>query len=78
MQTKSKFIHMLYIKLNQGNAPFLWFLEKSPTLSHIKGRFSTDFHFHEIKSETYNHKAGLCHPLLEPAVMPKIRYLIGL
>lgn len=55
-------LHMLYVKLNQVNAPLPGLLEKSPKLSHIKGHFSADFYFHEIKSETCNHKAGLCHP----------------
>lgn len=55
-------LHMLYVKLNQVNAPLPGLLEKSPKLSHIKGHFSADFYFHEIKSETCNHKAGLFHP----------------
>lgn len=38
-----------------------------------KGQFRADFHFHEIKNETCNHKAGLCHPLSEPAAVPKIK-----
>lgn len=56
------YLHMLCVKFNQVNAPRLGLLEKSPELSRAKGHFSADFYFHEIKSETCNHKAGLCHP----------------
>lgn len=46
-----------------GSTPHcLGFWKGVPKLSHGKGHFSADFYFHEIKSETCNHKAGLCHP----------------
>lgn len=52
---------MLCVKFNQVNVFLFGFLEKSFKLLYVKGYFSVDFQFYEIKSEICNYKVGLCY-----------------